>query len=83
MAGKLDPDSLRVDSFETSMHPVGYNGDGDIAAPGRPITNEPWYDSCCYICYKTGPTMCAWCSTQPPVYHPSDPAICPVTVAGN
>jgi hypothetical protein len=79
MPRKLDPDALRVETFET-LHPVGYNlAAGDAAA--APLTIERWLDSCCYICYNTGPTMCDWCSTNPPVYPPSDPAICAIAVA--
>ena len=67
-----------MESFETTQQPVGYNAaaGGDDVAITQPQTWEKWYDSCCYICYKTGPTMCDWCSTHPPVYPPSDPAIC-------
>ncbi|HEX6747639.1 MAG TPA: hypothetical protein VF092_10150 [Longimicrobium sp.] len=80
MAGKLNPDALKVESFAT-MSPVGYNAAAAGDAITAPQTWEKWLDSCCYICYRTGPTMCDWCSTNPPVYPPSDPAICPITVA--
>ena len=48
---QLNLDTLDVRSFETAASV----SDTDRAAP---VTEEPWYDSLCYICFETGRTMC-------------------------
>ena len=56
MASKLDPESLSVETFEVSREP-------DITGPITPMkTDEPWYHSCCYVCWISKRTDCGPCS---------------------